>query len=195
MRASSDGWSVTVRALVRRVLTERRYGMQPVGIHLDISYSNGHSTTLYESASRASSILRRPPRRARVFRRLHAFLRDRANPIRWTLSRAPAWASSEVASLAAPGTRGVGPWAPPRRRPERAPRVHSGATAGRRGARACGADATATRCSSPVRRALLRHRSDLCLSWPSSLISSRRVSAPTTPRMIRVRTMPIAAAP
>ena len=33
MRASSDGWSVTVRALVRRVLTERRYGKRPVGIH------------------------------------------------------------------------------------------------------------------------------------------------------------------
>jgi hypothetical protein len=32
MRASSDGWSVTVRALVRRVLTERRYGIPPVGI-------------------------------------------------------------------------------------------------------------------------------------------------------------------
>jgi len=33
MRASSDGWSVTVRALVRRMLTERRYGITPVGIH------------------------------------------------------------------------------------------------------------------------------------------------------------------
>ena len=33
MRASSDGWSVTVRALVRRALTERRYGSRPVGIH------------------------------------------------------------------------------------------------------------------------------------------------------------------
>ncbi len=35
MRASSDGWSLTVRALVRPrcLLTARRYGMQPVGIH------------------------------------------------------------------------------------------------------------------------------------------------------------------
>ena len=33
MRASSDGWSVTVRALVRRVLTAGRYGTRPVGIH------------------------------------------------------------------------------------------------------------------------------------------------------------------
>ena len=35
MRASSDGRSVTVRALVRPLclLTARRYGMQPVGIH------------------------------------------------------------------------------------------------------------------------------------------------------------------
>jgi hypothetical protein len=35
MRARSDGWSVTVRDFVRPrcVLTARRYGMQPVGIH------------------------------------------------------------------------------------------------------------------------------------------------------------------
>ena len=35
MRASSDGWSVTVRAFVRPlcVLTARRYDTRPVGIH------------------------------------------------------------------------------------------------------------------------------------------------------------------
>jgi hypothetical protein len=33
MRASSDGWSVTIRAPVRRVLTARRYCIPPVGIH------------------------------------------------------------------------------------------------------------------------------------------------------------------
>ena len=53
------------------------------GHPLDISYSNGHSTTLYESALarlRFSGVLRGE-------RRLQAFLRDRANPVRWTLSR------------------------------------------------------------------------------------------------------------
>ena len=35
MRASSDGWSVTVRAFVRPGcwFTARRYGIRPVGIH------------------------------------------------------------------------------------------------------------------------------------------------------------------
>ena len=57
----------------------------------------------------------------------------------WNMrSRALGRAPSEVASLAAPGTRGRAMGAPTGRR-ERAPRVHSGATAGRRAARACGA--------------------------------------------------------
>jgi hypothetical protein len=70
MRASSDGWSVTVRALVRRVLTERRYGMQPVGIHWishTVMVTQQHCMRV---GSRAYSILRRPPRRARAFRRI-----------------------------------------------------------------------------------------------------------------------------
>ena len=63
MRASSDGWSVTVRDFVGPLclFTARRYGMQPAGHPLDISYSNGHSTTLYESALarlRFSGVLR-----------------------------------------------------------------------------------------------------------------------------------------
>jgi len=53
MRASSDGWSVTVRALVLPLclFTERRYDMQPVGIHW-ISHSNGLSTNCGERVFR-----------------------------------------------------------------------------------------------------------------------------------------------
>ena len=97
------------------------------GHPLDISYSSGHSTTLYESALariRFSGVFRGE----RVC--LHAFLRGRTNPIWWTLSRAPAWASSEVASLRPRGTRAAGPWGRPWPPPECTPRGHSGAPPG-----------------------------------------------------------------
>ena len=48
------------------------------------------------------------------------------HPMRWTRSRAPAWASSEVASLRPRGTRAAGPWGRPWPPPECAPRGHSG---------------------------------------------------------------------
>ena len=60
MRASSDGWSVTVRALVRSLLlTARRYGTPPVGIHVDISYSIRHLAPLYGQRSQPDAIIRR----------------------------------------------------------------------------------------------------------------------------------------
>jgi len=60
-RSSSDCWSVTVRALVRRMLTERRYGIPPVGHPVDIPYSIRHFTPLYGQRSRPDAIIRRFP--------------------------------------------------------------------------------------------------------------------------------------
>jgi len=66
--------------------------------------------------------------------------------MRWTLSRAPAWASSEVASLRPRGPRAGGPWGPPCPPRERAPRVDSGGDG-------AGAGATPGSLTPPARRA------------------------------------------
>ena len=121
--------------LAQRALTEFSWG-ENVADRRDAS--GGRSTPSDTGSERlrarrygmhlwaSTGCLRRPPRRARVFRRLHALLRDRANPRRSTLSRAPAWASSEVASLRPRGTRAAGPWGRPWPPPGCAPRGHSG---------------------------------------------------------------------
>jgi hypothetical protein len=132
MRASSDGWSGTVRGLVRPLclLTARRYGTRPVGIHW---ISHTVMVTQQHCMSRLSRVFDSPASSAASAcgPSFAAFLRDGANPmLRWTLSRAPAWAPSEVASLRPRGTRGVGPLGAPWLPPECARRGHSGASAG-----------------------------------------------------------------
>ena len=124
MRASSEGLSATVRALVP---IGQDYGVWPVGIHW---ISHTVMVTQQHCMSRLSRVFDSPASSAASASTARV-PGDRANPMRWTLSRAPAWASSEVASLRPRRTRAAGPWGRPWPPPECARRGHSGEHAGR----------------------------------------------------------------
>ena len=81
---------------------------------------------LAPSSSFAAMAIRRSPRRARGSVDCTRSGKSAPTLYGWTLSRAPAWASSEVASLRPRGTRAAGPWGRPWPPPVCAPGGYSG---------------------------------------------------------------------